>query len=116
MRKWHLLVAGALFGVTLVSAAIGAGYGLGMKTCAQFAQAYSANPKLAEELYFSWAQGLISGMNLAAEADNKTTRALSVSGWDEQKARIREYCNTRPLETYGAAVIDLFNNMPAAKR
>jgi len=40
--------------------------GAGSQSCAQFAKAYSANPTFAENAYFTWAQGFMTGFNLAA--------------------------------------------------
>ena len=66
--------------------------GAGVSTCGRFAEAYRRNPNRAEEFYFSWAQGFMSGLNAAARSANTeqnlltTLKARNVvaTGIDEQ--------------------------------
>ena len=47
----------------LVNAEPTAAKGVGVATCTEFAEKYKADPNLAETIYFSWAQGFMSGWN-----------------------------------------------------
>jgi hypothetical protein len=65
--KWVLTVV-VLIAMSGAAVAAGQmnGYGDGMDSCAVFAQEYAANPDAAENVYFTWAQGFMSGLNLEA--------------------------------------------------
>lgn len=87
-------------------------WGVGAKTCGIFASNYLINPKLADDVYHSWAQGFMSGLNYAKVAAAGDSRDLSAMPTDEQMARIKKYCNERPLADYVDAVMDLYKNLP----
>jgi hypothetical protein len=44
--------------------------GVGVYTCSQFANIYKSDSNFAEDLFFNWAQGYMSGWN-AAQLDAK---------------------------------------------
>jgi hypothetical protein len=85
------------------------GSGAGTQTCAQFANNYVINPETIENVYFSWAQGFMTGWNIASE-ESKT---VDVATWsiDAQKAHIRHYCDANPLKEYVFAVVNLLMTM-----
>jgi len=95
---------------TLSASAETALWGVGAKTCGIFASNYLINPKLADDLYHSWAQGFMSGLNYAKATGDG--RDLSAMPTEEQMARIKKYCNTRPLADYVDAVMDLYQSLP----
>ena len=98
---------------TLSASAATTLWGVGAKTCGIFARNYLINPKLADDLYQSWAQGFMSGLNYAkAPSDG---RDLSAMPTEEQMARIKKYCNARPLADYVDAVMDLYQSLPENK-
>ena len=82
-------------------------YGLGGRTCAEFAQAYSKNPEMIESLYFTWAQGFMSGLNLTFVANLHKFADLGSTSMAEQKGQLRDYCNQHPLSPYYSAVLSL---------
>src|SRR6516162_596709 len=89
--------------------------GVGARSCAQFAEDYRQSPGVTEQVYFSWAQGFMSGMNFALSSDDKLTyRDLNSSPAETQKAFIRKYCNDLPLGYFADAVLNLFNSLPPA--
>ena len=90
-------------------------WGVGAKTCGIFASNYLINPKLADDVYHSWAQGFMSGVNYAKVAATGDSRDLAAMPTDEQMARIKKYCNARPLANYVDAVMDLYNGFPQNK-
>jgi hypothetical protein len=92
--------------------------GFGLNTCSKFARDYrrSASNELQ---YFAWAQGFMSGVNIANQSVQKTQganviryRDLSTQSVRHQTAYIRSYCNAHPLNEYKDAVIDLLGTMP----
>jgi opacity protein-like surface antigen len=93
----------------------GQGYGLGMESCAQFAKAYADNPTVTEDLYFTWAQGFMSGLNLEALANNMSYRVLNGTEMAAQKVQIRSYCDRHPLAQYAMAITNIYNGFPSAR-
>ena len=57
--------------------------GAGLASCAEFADLYRTDPAAAETFYYSWAQGLMSGMNVALNVDGTTTD-LTDAGFTDQ--------------------------------
>jgi hypothetical protein len=110
----RLLMAALLVASASAASAAGQGngYGLGMDSCAVFAQKYGANPDVAESLYFTWAQGFMSALNLEASANGKVYRIINGNDMSNQKMLIRSYCNEHPLTQYVAAVLDLYERFP----
>jgi hypothetical protein len=51
-------------------------WGVGAKTCGIFASNYLINPKLADDVYHSWAQGFMSGINYAKATGDSRSRGL----------------------------------------
>src|SRR5271155_4780470 len=73
--------------------------GYGVATCAQFAQDYQINTAV-ENSYFNWAQGFMSALNLAAGMGKGSTRDLNALRTDDQKAYVRTYCSSHPLDEF----------------
>ena len=79
----------------------------GMETCGKFARSY-AQSTVVEEIYFQWAQGFITGMNVGKVAIAGVIRDLN---WEPTPmAAIREYCNDHPPASYQDAAVDLFSH------
>lgn len=91
--------------------------GFGINTCSRFAHDYERSAS-KELQYFTWAQGFMSGVNLANQSVQQTQggiiryRDLSTQSLKNQTAYIRSYCAAHPLSEYKDAVIDLFGTMP----
>jgi hypothetical protein len=60
--------------------------GLGLQSCAKFAKAFQTNPEPTEAMYFSWAVGFMSGMNLAAAANKINLRTLGAMSFEVKAA------------------------------
>ena len=86
-----------------------------MHSCAEFAKSYAANPTVTEELYFTWAQGVMSGLNLSSASDTGTYRYIEGNDMVSHKIRIRSYCEAHPLTQYVGAVLDLLKSLPVRK-
>ena len=80
--------------------------GAGTKSCAVFARTYKDKPKTAEMIYFSWAQGYMSGINAAAGTNNKDVRPANLNAMPvtAQQRYIRDFCARNPLKDYRDAV------------
>lgn len=89
--------------------------GIGATSCAQFAKAYQADPQGASDLYFAWAQGLMSGLNMANLAAKRPAKELGVRVSDQEQ-QIKAYCADNPLRTYMDAILDLFKSLPVFKK
>ena len=110
-------LAVVLFSASLSGAAVEAGetgesLGLGQNLCAQFSKAYADNPA-AEDLYWRWATGMMSGLNFASVTNSNVFRDLT-GDQDIFRRALRFYCGRHPLTTYGGAVLDLYVSMPLA--
>ena len=73
-------------------------YGAGTATCEQYLKISKDEAK--KELFLSWAQGFISGLNLTNNADllGEFGNSEILTAWLEQ------YCKKNPLEQFDAAV------------
>lgn len=85
--------------------------GLGATSCADFAFQYRQNPEMWELSYFTWAQGYMSGLNIAGMGNGNRPRELA-GDYPVQKQRIRGFCDRSPLKNYMDAVIDLWKSLP----
>ena len=83
--------------------------GVGTGTCGQFAQVYKANPKFADTVYASWAQGFMSGWNFSTLPKY---RELGAESYEAQMMHIRNYCDQHPLAAFVQAVMDLYVTLP----
>lgn len=84
--------------------------GAGWVPCAEFAQKYQQNPQSTEDIFFTWAQGYMTGLNNSSIFNRKNLR-----GWrlEQQKQHIRFFCDKHPLQNVVFAVRDLYSNLPA---
>jgi hypothetical protein len=89
--------------------------GWGTSTCAQFANLYRSDPEFVEEHLFIWAQGFMSGLNVALQGDTGLTKNLGSMSTAQQQGAIRAYCNDHPLATYIDAVLDLWSGFSPNK-
>ena len=88
-------------------------WGLGTRSCARFAQDFKQNPELWDTLYYSWAEGFMTGFNLVRSTIAKQDIDLNPHNRSEQWRResILEYCATHPLSPYSEAVVNLINEL-----
>ena len=91
--------------------------GAGTKSCAVFARTYKDKPKTADMTYFSWAQGYMSGVNLAAGINNKDYRPANLNAMTvaAQQRFIRDFCDRNPLKDFREAVDTLLGNIRSTK-
>jgi hypothetical protein len=82
--------------------------GGGVHTCAQFLQDYRKDPTGFDDLYFQWAQGVLTGMNSDLSDSDKVDLLPAGFGPEMQQAFIRLYCDQHPAQFYLQAVYALF--------
>ena len=82
--------------------------GVGASSCGKFASSYKENPAKTETLYFSWAQGFMSSINLNRKMQNGTLVDFGAMPSTAQLSWIRGYCQKNPLKTYLRAATELF--------
>jgi hypothetical protein len=79
--------------------------GAGARSCAQFSQDYATSPDIMETLYFTWAQGYLTGFARASSAETNLKPSSRDDKW--QMAFVREYWGAHPLSPYSEAVAAL---------
>ena len=115
-RLRHLAAAAGLFLLMAPDAAAAvedAMAGAGLTTCAVFASRYKENPEKVGIIYFTWAQGFMSGLNTGLIASHSETPDLHPNDFDteDQQGHIRHYCDQHPLADYFEATLDLYFEM-----
>jgi hypothetical protein len=84
--------------------------GAGSSTCADYLQAYRRDPASANDLYFGWAQGFMSGQNVAHDKNPMhNLNALPVS---TQLDFLKRFCEQKPTALFALAAQYLFNALP----
>ena len=96
------------------SAEPAAGAGVGTYDCAQF-NVDAATDAPTETLYLTWAQGWMTGWNLAQMDEGKPIHDLSQPPVPDQRAFLRDYCRKNPHELFMKAAYALFASMPVVK-
>jgi hypothetical protein len=91
-----------------------AGAGVGSELCSEFNRV-AVQPEF-EGAFFSWAQGMISGWNLAL-IDDHHDQTVEMAGLtpEEQRAALRNFCRDNPSKKYIQAVIALMNRFRTAR-
>ena len=92
-----------------------AGLGLGTYTCGEAAEAVRADPDL-DLLYFSWAQGWMTGWNLAQMGADLPAVDLNGRSLPTQRGFIKNYCAQHPDRLYMDAVRALYLSMKSGER
>jgi hypothetical protein len=87
-----------------------AGAGAGAVTCAEFTRAYAAAPQVTEDLYYSWALGFMTGLNV--ENPDNLFAVLNATSQHDETGTIRNYCDAHPPAKYIDAVLNLYLSMP----
>ena len=96
------------------AAELGESIGIGSNLCAQFTQEHADNPAGADQTYWPWAMGMMSGLNFASIANNKYFRDLT-GDQDLFRRAIVVYCQNHPLASFRGAILDLYVSLPLKK-
>ncbi len=78
--------------------------GIGTSTCAVFANMYKGDPQFAEQQFFVWAQGYLSGWNHGLMITGQPMFDMGSLSTQRQFARLRSYCDQHPLGNFLEAV------------
>jgi hypothetical protein len=81
--------------------------GQGAHTCAQFTADYKSDP-FAEDVYFSWAEGFMSGLNKQTLLDMGQSRDVATRTTGSKERSLRDYCDQHPSDNYAQAVLSLY--------
>ena len=107
-----MMAASAVVAMASIPVPQAQGFGLGMRSCAEFAEQYRANPVVAEDAYVAWPEGYMSGLNIESAVLNLPERSLSGLDLESLKATIRSYCDGHPLAAYLDAVTRAYLERP----
>jgi len=88
------------------------GMGAGNRTCAEFAQDYKRDPSGSVKIYFAWAQGYMTALDLLASDSRSKSRDLGAMSNEDQFTLIGIYCDQHPLVPYQQAILHLFSMLP----
>jgi hypothetical protein len=83
--------------------------GPGITSCADFTKACHDDPETMENLFYSWALGFMSGLNVGLAGHGDT----NLHQWSEQAQKdfLKTTCAAHPRGGYVGAVFDLYNRM-----
>jgi hypothetical protein len=107
LRAGSLVAAGLLMLLTHDVAAQTKRIGIGNTSCAQFADLYRDNPGETDSVFYSWAMGVMSGLNVSLREERANLMPHNF-GADAQKGYIRRFCDERPSDLYVDAVLELY--------
>jgi hypothetical protein len=96
-------------------AGIGAVMGGGNFSCSEFAEKYRHDPLYTDTLFFYWAQGYMSGLNMFLVATKNPIHDLNAWPINTQLQIIRTFCNERPLAMFMESVQNLYDKLPLVK-
>jgi hypothetical protein len=106
--RYALAIALTLLPIQSAAAEKAGWSGAGTMSCADVAAALQQHPE-DENLFFSWAQGFMSGLNTDLLKRGETD--LNGLPLDAQKQFIRSYCRDHSRAPYFEAVFKLFDKM-----
>lgn len=89
--------------------------GGGTVKCSQLVQDYDRN-KQTEIVYWTWAQGYMSGINRVLDQSKAGTRDLTNAGTQANKASLISFCRQNPNSFFIDAVDKLFMGLPTTSQ
>lgn len=90
--------------------------GLGTTMCSDFTQMHRViDAKGADNRFYSWAQGYMSGLNAVDEKATGIGRDLSSVPVAEQQRYLREFCERYPTTIYLIGVRELWQTLHIAR-
>ena len=107
LRASCLAAAGLLVLLTHDVAAQTKRIGIGNTPCDEFAALYRDAPEETESVFYSWAMGVMSGLNVSLR-EERANLVPHNFGADAQKSYIRHFCDQHPADLYVDAVLELY--------
>ena len=108
VRNYAFAIALTFLPAQVLAAEKAAWSGSGTMSCAEVTGALQQHPG-DENLFFSWAQGFMSGLNTDLLKHGETD--LNSLPVDAQKQFVRSYCKEHPHAPYFEAVFKLFDEL-----
>jgi len=115
MKLTHIILAALLIQSTIAIADPIGVAGVGAHPCAEIAKFFSQNPDQTSAMMLSWAQGYMSGLNVAGGASGREVRDLAGMNTKDEESVIRNYCGQYPMSDLATAVMALYKTLPTAK-
>jgi hypothetical protein len=115
MKLTHIVLAAPLIQSTIAIADPIGVAGAGAYSCAEIAEVFRQNPDQTSAMIFTWAQGYMSGLNVAGGASGREVRDLAGMNTKDEEWVIRNYCDQYPASDLATAVMDLYKTLPTAK-
>jgi hypothetical protein len=117
MKQFAMIFLGVCLSTQAIAVATAGTYGVGKSSCAEFAKAYTEDPDRTDEIFFSWGQGFMSGLDLGTIANNGSYRLQDGAAIQIEplKNQIRWYCDSHPLVPYYMAVLKVYFSFPLTK-
>jgi hypothetical protein len=107
MKKSYIVLAMLLTMMWQTSNAFAAEFeGAGLQLCSKFLESYKIDKASTSTVYFDWAEGYMSGLNVARLNDQ--AGAFQSMPIEQQQENIRTFCEANPGEKYFKAVIHLY--------
>jgi hypothetical protein len=86
--------------------------GIGGMTCAEYAQAFRANPGGITDIMFAWAGGWISGVNAWSVISGAGYRDVTPLVENNFMTELNYYCDQNPLRQVWQAVGESYGKLP----
>lgn len=84
--------------------------GAGTASCGEYATAYRSAPSATDDLFISWVNGFISGMNTSAIFNDLPAKKIGT--YESHKQFLHIYCDAHPLNDVGKAAVELYKSLP----
>lgn len=85
--------------------------GAGVSTCAEVTAYVNDHPDKAI-MFFSWAQGFMSGLNVQKSLTRQKSHDLGTLSTSDQQERLKSVCEQNPTASYGSIVLAFYNSLP----
>jgi hypothetical protein len=112
MRLCIVLRIGFLLALTDNAGAASDIYNLGKSTCGKYLEQNRVNAQHADDMFFSWANGYLSGMNEAIASTGQPRHDLGATSAESKAKFIQDYCKEHPLGDYLNSVLALMRSLP----
>jgi hypothetical protein len=112
MRVSKVLKIGFFLALTGSADAASDIYNLGKSTCGKYLEQKRADPQHADDMFYSWANGYLSGMNEALASAGQPRHDLGAKSAESKVQFIQDYCKEHPLGDYLSSVLALIRSLP----
>jgi hypothetical protein len=86
--------------------------GPGSETCKAFTDLHKKAPEFSKAIFFSYAQGFMTALNMSRSLNRLPAHALKGLGPDDQMAHLVYYCGNHPTEDFISAINSLYDDLP----